>query len=446
VDLVAIAGATVIDGTGDPPMRNALVMVADERILSVTPDCADPVGVIPEGARLIPAAGRYVIPGLMDANVHLFAGTVPDLLLDYEGRYGDLVQEAAHITLAAGVTTVFDTWGPLAPLACVRDRINRGEVAGSRIFFAGNIIGLGGPLSDDFYSVTDLFGPETVGRINRQWEMGVGPELLWLTPAGVRRRVREYVKHAGIDFVKYAASGHKQMQFITFSAQVQRAIVEEGHLAGMTVQAHTTSVESLRMAIEAGVDLLQHGDVTGPQPMPEETLTMIVERRLPVAALACTDRYMSWVGKHGGGVFRDIVHNRHKNENERRLIRANARLLLTTDGFANGPRKLNHPLVAPIWKGSVDFPLQLGESHFLWLEAVVERGMAPMEALLSATRYVAEAYGKGGELGTLEPGKRADLLILDADPLADVRNYRRITEVMKDGALVDRQRTPASYG
>jgi len=222
--------------------------------------------------------------------------------------------------------------------------------------------------------------------------------------------------------------------------------VEEGHLAGMTVQAHTTSVESLRMAIEAGVDLLQHGDVTGPQPMPEETLTMIVERRLPVAALACTDRYMSWVGKHGGGVFRDIVHNRHKNENERRLIRANARLLLTTDGFANGPRKLNHPLVAPIWKGSVDFPLQLGESHFLWLEAVVERGMAPMEALLSATRYVAEAYGKGGELGTLEPGKRADLLILDADPLADVRNYRRITEVMKDGALVDRQRTPASYG
>jgi imidazolonepropionase-like amidohydrolase len=81
--------------------------------------------------------------------------------------------------------------------------------------------------------------------------------------------------------------------------------------------------------------------------------------------------------------------------------------------------------------------MELGESHFLWLEAVVDRGMAPMDALLAGTRNIAEAYGQADHLGTLEPGKRADLVILEGNPLDDVRNYRRISAVMKDGALVD---------
>ncbi len=441
--LKAVVGATVIDGTGNPPMHDATVLIEGERIVSVTPDVPNPV--VPDRAEVIPAAGRFVIPGLMDANVHLYAGIVPDLLLDYEDRYAELIEEAAQVTLRAGITTVFDTWGPLAPLTAVRDRINRGDISGSRTFVAGNIIGFDGPLSADFYSTGDLFGPETTERINRQWEMGVGRELMWLTEAGVRAKIRDYVETSGIDFVKYASSGHKEMQFITFSEPVQRAIVEEGHRAGMTVQAHTTSVESLRMAIEAGVDLLQHGDLTGPEPMPEETIEAIVAKGLPVAALACTDDYAAWVRRYGAEALGGLVHNETKDDNERRLIRAGARLLLTTDGLVIGPRRLNHPMVKPNWKGSVDHPLQLGESHFLWLQAVIERGMTPMNALLSATRDIAEAYGQGTDLGTLEPGKRADLLILDADPLADVRNYRRIEAVVKDGAVVDRDALPARH-
>src|SRR5262245_14426661 len=127
MNLKAIVGATVIDGTGSPPMRDAVILIEGERIVSVTSG----VPGVPEGAEVIPADGRYVIPGLMDANVHLYAGIVPDLLLDYEGRYAELVEEAAQVTLRAGVTTVFDTWGPLAPLTAVRDRIDRGEISGS---------------------------------------------------------------------------------------------------------------------------------------------------------------------------------------------------------------------------------------------------------------------------------------------------------------------------
>ncbi|TDC53262.1 hypothetical protein E1212_06220 [Jiangella ureilytica] len=436
MSLKAIVGATVIDGTGGKPVPDAVVLIENDRVRSVSP-AADTV--VPEQAEVIDAAGRYVIPGLMDANVHLFAGTVPDVLIEYAGRYAEFVEEAAQVTLRAGVTTVFDTWGPLRPTMTVRDAINRGETVGSRIYAGGNIIGLGGPLSPDFFSPGDVLAKETVDRINRQWEEGVGDDLLWLTPEQVRMRVRDYIERSGVDFIKYAGSGHKEMQFITFSEPTQRAIVEEGHRAGITVQAHTTTVESLRMEIEAGADLLQHGDVTGREAMPEETLKTIVDRVLPVAALVCTERYQAWVKENGGEIL-SIVHEK-KDENDRRLIEAGARLLLTTDAFAWGPRVLDHPLLSKLLK-SPDTPTQLGESHVYWLQGALERGMAPMEALLSATRYIAEAYHVADEVGTLEPGKRADLVILEADPLADVQNYTRIVDVIKDGAVVDRDALP----
>jgi imidazolonepropionase-like amidohydrolase len=376
----------------------------------------------------------------MDANVHLIFPT-PDLALEFEGRYEELIEEAAQVTLRSGVTTVFDTWGPLAALTAVRDRINRGATVGSRMFVAGNIIGYAGLFSADFFPTGDLFGPDVVRRINDQWEQGVGADLLWLGEREVRQRVRDYVERSGVDFIKYGASGHREFQFITFSAEVQRAIVEEGHRAGLTVQAHSTSPESLRMEIEAGADLLQHGDITGPEPIPAETLKTIVDRALPVAALVCTKRYMTWVAAHGHEAMRG-VHNAVQDDNDQRLIDGGARLLLTTDGYVCGRRVLDHPLRA-IWTGAPDIPVDLGESHFLWLRAVVERGMAPMDALLAATRNVARAYGQSADLGTLEPGKRADLVILDADPLADPENYRRIAQVLKDGIPVDRDALPA---
>jgi imidazolonepropionase-like amidohydrolase len=434
--LHAISGATVIDGTGRAPMGDAVVLIEDDRIRSVAPAAQT---VIPEQAKVIDARGRYVIPGLLDANVHLFF-PLPEICLEYEGRYEDLIEEAAQLVLRSGVTTVFDTWGPLESLSAVRDRINRGETVGSRIFVAGNIIGLGGPLSHDFFSAGNAFGPDTVARINRYWEQGVGPELLWLGPEEVRRRVRAYVERSGIDFVKYAASGHKEPQFILFSAESQRAIVAEGHRGELTVQAHTTTPESLRMEIEAGADILQHGDITGREPIPEQTLQVIVDRALPVAALVATKRHMGWARRHGSASIQ-LIHNETQERNDQRLIEAKARLLLTTDGFVSGPRITRHPLRAG-WRGAVDNPIELGESHFRWLEAVIERGMAPMDALLAATRDVAAAYGKQADLGTIGPGKRADLLILDADPLVDVRNYRSIRQVIKDGVPVDRDTLP----
>jgi imidazolonepropionase-like amidohydrolase len=140
-------------------------------------------------------------------------------------------------------------------------------------------------------------------------------------------------------------------------------------------------VESLRLAIEAGADLLQHGNLTSDIDMPDETLKTIATRSLAVGALMYTERQHAWIRENGSEWIRTFIVNETTDQNNRRLIEAGARLLLATDGFALGPLALNHPLMA-------------------------------------------------------------GLLILEADPLADVRNYRRIVDVMKDGALVDRAALP----
>ncbi len=434
--ITAVVNATVIDGTGRPPERNATVLVDGDRILAVQPSSAP----VPEGAATIDGAGRFVIPGLMDANVHLFS-IAPDILLRYEERYAEIVEEAAQVTLKAGVTTVFDTYGPLDALIDVRDRIDRGATVGSRMFVAGQIIGYPAPFSWEAVIRGNLLGQATIDRIERRFDQGLGLDMVWMTPEGVRRAVRGYLEESGVDFVKYAACMH-DVPLIIFSEPAQRAIVEESHRAGVTAQAHTMSVESLRMEIEAGADLLTHPNVTGREPIPDRLLATIVDRQVPAAALIWTRAYMAYALENWSE-REHILFGEPVYENGRRMIEAGARMLMTTDGMLSARRALGHPMVRhSVERGPVDYPFDLGESHFVWFVAAVEQGMAPMEALLSATRYVAEAYGKGDELGTIEAGKKADLLVLDGDPLEDVRNYRRIVTVMKDGVVVDRESLP----
>ena len=436
---LALVGGTVIDATGAKPITNGVIVIRDGRISAIG---SRGTVVIPRGIRTVEIPGKYVIPGLMDANVHLFLDAEPENLIKYEGHYEDLIIEAAQIALKNGVTTVFDTWGPREALVTARDRINSGNAEGSRIFLAGNIIGLTGPLSSDFFpEAQKILSATLIDRIDQQWEQGVGADLLWMTPEEVQVKVRAYIKNGRVDFVKYASSGHVNEQFLAFAPDVQQKIVIEAHQAGLTVQAHSTSVTSLLAEIDAGVDIMQHCDITGPEPIPASTLKIIVERKIPCAAMAVTNRHLQWELSHN---FRQGFSEESKTQdlNDRNLIKAGAVLLLTTDSGIFGPDSESSPILGPMLKDVPDVSVRLQDAAFLWLHAVGERGLSPMNALLAATRNIAVAYGKASELGTLEPGKRADLVVLNADPLEDPGNYRKIALVFKDGVSVERDKLP----
>ncbi len=444
---LAITGATIFDGTGAQPLRDGVVLISGNRIVSVGP--ARSVK-IPEQARRLDAGGKFIVPGLMDANIHLNFIIALETLIKYEDRYDEIALEAAQVALKNGLTTVFDTCGQRAALVRTRDRIAAGETPGSRIYLAGYILGLSSPLGADFRpsSILNFVSKTFADRIKNRWEEGVGPELMWMTPEQVRPIVRDYT-HKDVNFLKYASSGHGawpevMFSYIAFSPRVQKAVVEEGHAAGLPVQAHTTSVESLDIAIDAGVDIVTHGDVTGTTtPIPAETLRKLVQRHIPVSVIPVTQNYLDTelqvVRRNPPRVgnawpqFQELA-----KLNRKSMIRAGVTLLLSTDASLANP-----VLVAESGRSPVD-PDSIGEGHFNALVALEEEGMSAPEILKTATINIAKAYRVDKDLGTLETGKIADLLILERNPMESARNYRSIQVVVKDGKVVDRDALPVA--
>jgi imidazolonepropionase-like amidohydrolase len=199
----------------------------------------------------------------------------------------------------------------------------------------------------------------------------------------------------------------------------------------------------LRRDRRAGADVLTHCDISGRESIPDATIKLIANRHLPYSALLMTNRYVEWVTASPPPLYQDII--RAKDQNDRRLIAAGATLVLATDAGLLGPKGDANPLLGAMFAGAKDLPTHLGDAHWVWIRAAIERGLTPMDALLAATRNVAQAYGRSKDLGTLEVGKHADLLVLGEDPLANPDNYQRILDVYQDGLRIDRDALPTKH-
>ena len=300
-----IVGGTLVDGTGRAAVHDAVLVIANGRITAAG---ARGAISIPAGASQIDARGQWIIPGMIDTNVHLslYGGQNDryESMVRYQPRFDDIVLEAAQIDLTYGITSVRDSYGALVPLTHVRDRIARGEKVGARIFAAGNILGWSGPYSFSFSRVTT---PITLfqEQMNDFIAQGGGEELMEMTPAELRVAINAYMDR-GPDFLKYGGTSHfSEPTFIGFSPDAQRALVEEGHKRNKFVETHSTSVEGLRVSIAAGIDGIQHPELLDGRDMPDDLVATIRERGLICSMLVSTitgpawDRHLKTQGRSG---------------------------------------------------------------------------------------------------------------------------------------------------
>jgi imidazolonepropionase-like amidohydrolase len=450
--LRAFTGATIIDGNGGKPIANGVVLIDGRKIKAV--GAAGSIA-IPKDAERIDVSGKYIVPGLMDANVHLVpwpSWTYIEFLARYENNFPGIVAEAAQIALKHGFTTLFDSMGPAIPEMAVRDRINRGELPGSRIFIAGDIVGFRAVFTtpEARASASKAFQ----ARINAQFELNGGPDLAWMTPAQVHDEMVKYVAK-GVDFVKFGATGDDmpvdsivgQEAVLRFTPAQQRAMVDAVHAAGKIIQTHQTSAEALRIVVESGVDMAQHCAHTGPSRIAEETIQLMLKRHFYCGTQwgLLTDAQLAQVREQRfPGSDQDNGHEgvNYGVENAVRLIKAGVPELVSTDAGTIDPdvAKDFGPEGGPGGLGG--HASLIGEAEFLDMRAMEQRGMTPMMILQAATRNIAAAYHKLDLFGTLEPGKYADLIVVDADPLADIQNLKKLSLVVKEGRIIDTASLP----
>ncbi len=462
----AIVGATVIDATGAAPIQNATVVIKDKRIAAVGP--RDKV-TVPAGATVIDGTGKFVTPGFIDTNVHISMYANLETLARYLPRATEVVTEGAQLEMKYGITTVRDSYGEMPTLIKVRDMIARGDVVGPRMLVAGNIVGWGGPFSISFAVTRDSGLSPFQEQVNDLITQGGGEELMDMTPDELRVAINKYMDK-GVNFVKYGGTSHwNNPVFIGFSPDAQKALVEEVHKRGLVAETHSTSIEGLRLSINAGIDLIQHPEVLDPREMPDDLVRTIKERRIIGSMLVNQIAGEAWK-RHlktkderekkkaeaaadkdadAGTTARTKTLAERRQDaresgagietrrlNAQKLIRAGAILTPGTDNYVGTAPEFRRE---PKQKWT-----EPGLGTIAAIEGYVELGMTPMQAIQAGSKNGAIACKMEKDLGTVEAGKLADLLILDADPLANIANIRKLRTVIKEGRVVDPNTLPTN--
>lgn len=431
---IAIAGATLWDGTGRAPVANAVTLVRGDRIV-----CAGSAGecLIPKGARVVDAQGQYLIPGLIDSHVHL--------LFVVNGSVSEQLDTDLHDLLAQGVTTVRDMGGNPAVLQArvramnVAPRVYSMQlVAGQRFFFNGS----------NAYRATRTasgMGFHQPPAMTMQW-MGWTPIM--------------YTKDVSPDSIVRVAQAAGAMGLKLYaqldSVSVRR-LVDAAHRAGMPVWGHAwVQPASVREQSTAGQDGVVHAaGLAGELYLAEDRDTLVNDGDLQAATAAAANpeaahdpRILAALDTMArrGTMFEPTLdatrrsvagfdmRNRHVPSLQEEYVRA-ARgfgMEVTREAVKRGVRisaGSDHVAIAPPSERATLFSeLQL------YVDSI---GMSPTAALLTATRDAARAIGgePGKRIGTIEPGHYADLVLLSKNPQADIRNLEAVEWVMRGGML-----------
>jgi imidazolonepropionase-like amidohydrolase len=395
---VVIRAGRLIDGKGDTPIANALILIEGDQIVSVTAG-----GSVPAGVELIDLSKATVLPGLVDAHTHLLLNgdiTAEDYdvqLLKQSIPYRAILSARnAQIALEHGFTTMRDleTEGAMYADVDIKTAIDNGEVPGPRM-----------QVSTRAMTPTGMYP-----LLGYSWELQLPRGVQYVDGVeGARKAVREQVMY-GADWIKYYSDrryhfeGEVLRSMVNFTDEEAKAIVEETHRLGKRVAAHAIGSDGIAAALRAGVDSIEHGDG-----LTDELIDQIAKKGVYWVPTITVGAYVA--PGRGGNWTRMVDLEKAAFQ---KALKKNVRIVMGTDAGGFNWKDINQ---------AKEF------------EYYVNYGMTPMQAIRSGTSVAAELLGWTDKMGTVSAGHWADLVAVSGDPLKDTTELQRVKFVMKGGTV-----------
>ena len=402
-----IKAGKLLDVDSGRVLSNQIIVVKDGKIEAIGEHLA-----VPSGATVIDLSKFTVLPGLIDCHTHLADVYDPEPLHVLQKTSAELAYEVipnARVTLLSGFTTVRDvgTYRAFNDVA-LRDAIARGDVIGPRMFVAGAYI----TISQGGGAMTGL-APD----IQLPWDLHYGEAN---SPWEVRQRIRE-LAHRGADHIKVLSTGAvlthgSNPKSVEFTPEELQAAVDEARHFGLRVAAHAHAAEGIKNAIRAGVASVEHATL-----IDDEGIALAKERGTYLDMDIYDEECIQEAGRQNREPADFLEHDRELGELHRRnftkALRAGVKLSFGTDAGV--------------------CPHGINARQFAFM---VKYGMTPLQSIQSATTSAADLLGKSDLLGSLRPGKYADMIAVSGDPLTDIRVLEHVSFVMKEGKVYKDER------
>lgn len=405
-----LKGGKLIDGNGGAPIEPSVLVIKGERIEAVGPAGSVPV---PPGASIVDVTGKTIMPGLIDAHVHfLGVKSMNQVTWIVDPPHLRAMRGVTDVwkVIDCGFTTVRDAGGLLA--IYLKRAIEEGSIVGPRIMASG-------------LALTQTAGHGDWHFVPAEWTSRLMLGRLCDGVAEVRKAAREQLRE-GADLLKIMTTGGVMSEKdkptdCQFSLEEIRAFVEEAHNAGVRTTTHGLGTQGIKNALVAGIDCIEHG-----HQLDDECLDIMVKRGVYlVPTLAIVEAIVT----HGpkAGVLQTSINKAIACQEVH--LRSFTRALDAGIKIGLGTDYLTDPM-SPMGDNAIELEMY-----------VKKMGISPMQTIVCATKVNSEVLGLADRVGTLEPGKYADLLVVNGDPLKDItvlRDKRNIVAIYKGGSLVRR--------